>query len=634
MPAQNSEHAVGPPTAGAQGGAEGAATDPRKSSTSRLVDGALRRQPLWVCSVDALIWLIALPTNALLRYDFAWSRVSISGMLIAGAVAVTWQASWGYMIGLYDRRWRYGSFDEVSALASTVLLTGALLTALAFVVPAEMLPRSVPPLATVFTIVGTMAVRSIWRLYREKRLRPNEAKPIVMIGAGDGSYQISRALLTDKMSAYVPVALLDDDPQKRNLRFGGVRVEGRLDDLEAVAERFHARHVLMAIPSADSRLIGRMAIAAHRADLTFLVLPPPEEMLGSVSAADIRSVIPADLLGRQPAEIDTQAVAASITGKRVLVTGAGGSIGSELCRQLHTFAPSALIMLDRDESGLHAVQLSIDGRGLLDDPNLVLADIRDRDRVHDIFRVYRPDVVFHAAALKHLTLLESHPVEGWKTNVVGTQNLLDAATEVGVERFLNVSTDKAANPISVLGWTKRITERLTANQGVVANHGTYVSVRFGNVLGSRGSVLTSFSAQACAGGPITVTDPDVARYFMTVEEAVRLTIYAAAIGSSGQALVLDMGKPVKILDVARRFCQLADPPLDVVFTGLRRAEKMNEDLIATDEIDERPIHPLISHVAVPPLELNGLATMHDGPDTGILELMQRLSASPQRVGAI
>jgi FlaA1/EpsC-like NDP-sugar epimerase len=589
---------------------------------------------VWQFVIDALVWVIALPLTALLRFDFALSRISVAGMLTAGAVALTWQGSWGYMIGLYDRRWRYGTFDEIRALALTVLMTGALLTTMAFVFPSEKLPRSVPVLASGFTITGTMAVRTVWRLYREKQRRPYEAKPIVMIGAGDGSYQISRALLTDPMSQYVPVALLDDDPQKRNLRFQGVRVEGTLANLEAVAERFHARHVLMAIPSADSRLIARMADVAHRADLTFLVLPPPEEMLGSVSAADIRSMTPADLLGRLPAEIDTQAVADSVSDKRVLVTGAGGSIGSELCRQLHAFAPSALIMLDRDESGLHAVQLSIDGRGLLDDPNLVLADIRDRDRVYEVFRHYRPDVVFHAAALKHLTLLENHPAEGWRTNVVGTQNVLDAATEVGVQRFLNISTDKAANPISVLGWTKRITERLTANQAVVAGHGTYVSVRFGNVLGSRGSVLTSFSKQASSGGPITVTDREVARYFMTVEEAVRLTIYAAAIGSSGEALVLDMGTPVKILDVARRFSQLADPALEIVFTGLRRGEKMNEDLIADGEIDDRPIHHLISHVAVPPLMLDGLATDSGGSNALYLELMQRLSASPATVDAV
>ncbi len=604
-----------------------------RSAGGPIVKRTTRRLPLWQCAVDALIWLIALPVTALLRYDFDWSRVSVTGMMTAAAVAMTWQASWGYLIGLYDRRWRYGSFEEMSALASTVLLTGALLTAIAVVVPSDTLPRSVPLLATVFSIPGTIAVRSVWRMYKEKRRRPHQAAPIVMIGAGEGSYQIARALLTDSTSSYLPVALLDDDPHKRNLRFQGVRVEGTLADLEAVAERLNARHVLMAIPSADGRLIARMADVARRADLTFLVLPPPAEMLGVVSAADIRTLTPDDLLGRLPAEIDTQAVANSIAGKRVLVTGAGGSIGSELCRQLYEFAPSALIMLDRDEGGLHAVQLSIHGHGLLEDPNLVLADIRDSERLREIFRQYRPDVVFHAAALKHLSLLQSNPAEGWKTNIVGTQNVLDAATEVGVQRFLNISTDKAANPTCVLGWTKRITERLTANQAVVAGSGTYVSVRFGNVLGSRGSVLTSFAAQAAAGGPITVTDPEVSRYFMTVEEAVRLTIYAAAIGSSGEALVLDMGTPVKILDVARRFAQLSDPPLEIVFTGLRPGEKMSEDLIADDEIDDRPIHPLICHVAVPPLAVNALETVSGGSETEFVGLMQFLSESPARLGA-
>lgn len=604
-----------------------------RSRSSRIASSVVRRVPFWVFAVDALVWLIALPVTALLRHDFDWSHVSWAGMAMAGAVAVTWQGSWGYIIGLYDRRWRYGSFDEVRALASTVLLAGALVTVLAFAFPSEKVPRSVPLLATVYTIVGTMAVRSVWRLYRQKHRRPNEAAPIVVIGAGDGSYQVTRALLTDPSSSYVPVALLDDDPHKRNLRFQGVRVEGRLDDLQAVAERLNARHVLMAIPSADSRLIARMADVARRADLTFLVLPRPEEMLGVVSAADIRSVTPADLLGRVPAQIDTRAVAESITGKRVLVTGAGGSIGSELCRQLHKFAPSELIMLDRDETGLHSVQLSIFGQGLLDDPNLVLADIRDRERVREVFRRFRPDVVFHAAALKHLPLLQSHPAEGWKTNVLGTQNVLDAATEVGVQRFLNISTDKAADPTCVLGWTKRITERLTTNQATAAD-GTYVSVRFGNVLGSRGSVLTSFASQASAGGPITVTDPDVARYFMTVEEAVRLSIYAAAIGSSGEALVLDMGTEVKILDVARRFAQLADPPLEIVFTGLRLGEKMNEALIADHESDHRPIHPLISHVSVPPLALNGFSPASGGSDMDYLDLMRHLCASPVTVSAV
>ena len=430
-------------------------------------------------------------------------------------------------------------------------------------------------------------------------------------------------MLTDPAGRYQPVALLDDDVHKRNLRIQGVRVEGRLDDLPSVASRLNASTVLMAIPTADGGLVRRMADIARALDLKFLVLPPADRMFGSPAMSDIRPFSREDLLGRDSADIDPAAVADYIKGRRVMVTGAGGSIGSELCRQLHLYEPAALIMLDRDESGLHGVQLSIDRRGLLDDPNLVLADIRDRDRMQEVFETYRPDVVFHAAALKHLSMLEAHPEEGWKTNVLGTRNVLAAASSFGATRVVNISTDKAANPCSVLGHTKRMTERLTASFARDTN-GTYVSVRFGNVLGSRGSVLTTFAAQAEAGGPMTVTDPEVTRYFMTVEEAVRLTIYAGAIGASGEVLVLDMGEPVRILTVAQRFANQADPPLPIVFTGMRAAEKLHEDLFGDDEVDQRPVHPLISHVAVPPLpvdrkdiwelrEQDSLAMLNDGP---------------------
>jgi FlaA1/EpsC-like NDP-sugar epimerase len=339
---------------------------------------------------------------------------------------------------------------------------------------------------------------------------------------------------------------------------------------------------------------------AAEGGLRVLVLPPVEQLLGRVELADIRPINETDLLGRRPADIDPAAVAAYITGRRVLVTGAGGSIGSELCRQLTRFAPSALIMLDRDESGLHATQLSIEGRALLDDPNLILADIRDPARLDEVFAVHRPDVVFHAAALKHLPLLEMHPDEAWKTNVGGTLVLLDAARRHGTTRFVNVSTDKAADPTSVLGWTKRITERVTAHASAQGPT-ECVSVRFGNVLGSSGSVLKAFEAQSAAGGPITVTDPDVTRYFMTIEEASRLTIYAGAIGEPGEVLILDMGEPVRIVDVAERFAHQHDPPLEIVFTGLRKNEKLHEHLIASDETGERRVHSLITHVAVPPL---------------------------------
>ncbi|MGH3907493.1 MAG: polysaccharide biosynthesis protein, partial [Pseudonocardiaceae bacterium] len=282
-------------------------------------------------------------------------------------------------------------------------------------------------------------------------------------------------------------------------------------------------------------------------------------------------------------------------------TGAGGSIGSELCKQIYRFAPDRLFMLDRDESSLHGVQLAIEGRALLTSPDLVLCDLRDRDRVEEILTELRPDVVFHAAALKHLTLLEQHPREAVKTNIWATLDLLEITAKAGVKRFVNISTDKAADPCSVLGFSKRITERLTTYfAGITA--GTYLSVRFGNVLGSRGSMLTTFQAQIERGGPITVTDPHVTRYFMTIEEAVQLVIQAGAIGSDGEALVLDMGKPVVIAEVARLMAARSDRRIAIEFTGLRPGEKLHEVLLASDEVDVRPKHPLISHVSVPALE--------------------------------
>ena len=287
-----------------------------------------------------------------------------------------------------------------------------------------------------------------------------------------------------------------------------------------------------------------------------------------MSLEDVRDVDIADILGRHQVETDLVGIADYVTGKRVLVTGAGGSIGSELARQVHGFGPSELILLDRDESGLHGVQLSIYGQGLLDTPDMVLADIRDEQTVAKVFARHRPEVVFHAAALKHLPMLEQYPDEGWKTNVLGTRNVLRAARANGCRRFVNVSTDKAADPTSVLGWTKRTAEQLTAWYAK-GTTGTYLSVRFGNVLGSRGSMLHTFTSQIRSGGPVTVTHPDITRYFMTIPEACELVIQAGAVGAAGEVLVLDMGEPVSILGVAQRLIAQSGKRIEIVFTGLR-----------------------------------------------------------------
>jgi FlaA1/EpsC-like NDP-sugar epimerase len=275
---------------------------------------------------------------------------------------------------------------------------------------------------------------------------------------------------------------------------------------------------------------------------------------------------------------------------------------------LHRLGPAELIMLDRDESALHEVQLRLHGRALLDSDETVLADIRDPRRIREVFERFRPQIVFHAAALKHLPLLERYPAEAVQSNILGTQTVLEAAAECGAESFVNISTDKAADPVSVLGYSKRVAERLTAHMAGQAT-GTYLSVRFGNVLGSRGSVLGALSAQVKTGGPLTVTHPDVTRYFMTVDEAVQLVLQAAAIGGSGEVLILDMGEPVRIADIARRLAAQSADPVEIVYTGLRPGEKLAEDLLGASEVDHRPRHPLVRHAHVKPLdpgELSGL----------------------------
>lgn len=576
--------------------------------------------------VDCLVWAVAVAMAVVMRYDFDIAAVNWVGFAVFLPLVFLVQVGAGLAFGLYVGRWRYGSFEEVAGLAKAVAVAVVALFVIDGVATTpRMVPLSTTLIAGFVALVFMGAIRYARRLESERRKRPSEevAQRIVVFGAGEGGAQVISAMLRDRDSPYFPVALLDDDPTKRNLRIRGVPVEGTRDRLVEVAAAHGVKTVLIAIPSASSAIIVALTRLVAEAGLRTKVLPATSELFGdAVVVSDIRDVTPSDLLGRHEIKTDLASIAGYLTGKKVLVTGAGGSIGSELCRQLHHFAPAELIMVDRDESALHAVQLSIEGRALLDTPDTVLLCIRDRDAVFRLLSDRRPDVVFHAAALKHLPLLQQYPGEAFLTNVLGTLNLIEASCEAGVARFVNVSTDKAADPISVLGYSKRLSERLTAWLAERAD-GVYLSVRFGNVLGSRGSVLTSFQAQVAAGGPITVTDPDALRYFMTVEEAVELIIQAGAIGRNGEALVFDMGEPVGIDEVARFLAGRSDRPIEIVYTGLRPGEKLAEVLLGEGEEDERPFHPLISHVSVPPLD-PALLHMID-PAAPVPELIETLS---------
>lgn len=580
--------------------------------------------------LDVLAWSAA-ATLALVLRAYLQDEQNISGavqgiLYRALPIVAVVQAITGYLVGIYRRRWRYGSFDEVKGLILSALITTTVLLAIRFTDRSiDAFPRSAIVTGGILGLFFTAASRYTWRLVREQLRRPSEltAKKILIYGAGEGGIQIVNTMLRNPNSNYLPVGFLDDNVSTHRLSISGVSVFGGRESIQKVASRTGATTLLIAIPSAESGIVSEIADLARAADLEVKILPAVQNLdERPVDTSDIRDLTDEDLLGRRRVKINLDEISQYLVNRRVLVTGAGGSIGSELCRQLVRFNPAEIIMLDRDESALHEVQLSIYGRALLDTPQTVLADLRDARAINAVFDSRKPQVVFHAAALKHLPLLERYPHEAYQTNVLGTLTMLKAAQQSGVEVFVNISTDKAANPISVLGYSKRIAERLTAEFAFNSGPGKYISVRFGNVLGSRGSVLMSFRDQIAKGGPVTVTHRGVTRYFMTISEAVQLVIQAGAIGSTGEVLVLDMGKPVNIYEVAERLVRNSSKPIKIEVVGLRIGEKVHEELFGENEIDNRPRHPLISHVAVKPIDQLSLNTELADSREHMIKLLQ------------
>lgn len=560
---------------------------------------------------DVFCWAVATFVVVGARYDFRISDVQWTSAVAYFITAVVLLVTFGYASKMYRGRFRVASFEEALGLAALTASVSAV-TIVIFVGLDDGLPRGIAFLVPVVALVGSASGRWAYRILRTRPRGTSQVaqKNVLIYGAGDAGYQLLRLVLMSRDSEYRIVGFIDDNPGKRNLKLIGVPVVGTREVLDGAAVSLDAECVILAIPSASGEFIGEVQDAVQRSGMEFLSLPPVTDIIGGrVSLEDVREVEIADVLGRHQVTTDLGSIADYIAGRKVLITGAGGSIGSELARQVHKFGPSELIMLDRDESALHAVQLSIYGRGLLDTPDLVLCDIRDEDALRKIFEAHRPEIVFHAAALKHLPMLEQYPDEGWKTNVLGTLNMLTLSKEFGVGRFVNISTDKAADPTSVLGKTKRLAEQLTAWAAQDAD-GSFMSVRFGNVLGSRGSMLHAFNAQIDKGGPVTVTHPDITRYFMTIPEACELVIQAGAIGGPGEVLVLDMGAPIKILDVAKRMILHSKKNVEIVFTGLRPGEKMHEELFGSDERGTSTSHPLITQVAVPPMDPDAVRREH------------------------
>lgn len=559
--------------------------------------------------VDCGVWGVALLLAAYLRYETYRAPIEWPGFLAVCGWAAVLQLLIGFWTGPYAISHTRGSYEEILDVVKTVILAAIGITIPVLLIRPVLVPQFVPIIATPFALCAMLGLRLLVREWKSRHgyahasERVAEPTRVILFGAGEGGRVIARAMNRDRSRAYVPVAILDDDPRKAKLSLDGVKVRGTREDVERVAQRYDASVLVIAVPSAPAELVNDLSVRAERAGLKVLVLPSVTETITDPGVGDLRNLDLADLLGRRAISLDSTAIAKQISGRRVLVTGAGGSIGSELARQIAPFGPSKLYVLDHDESALHAVQLSMAGTGLFEGDDAVLVEIRDLGALCRAFADTRPDIVFHAAALKHLPLLERYPFEAYKSNVLGTLNVMTAAVEAGVGTIVNVSTDKAADPTSMLGYSKRVAERITA--GFARAHpARFVSVRFGNVLGSRGSVVHAFTAQIERGGPVTVTHPDVERYFMLIPEACQLVLEAASASSGqGEVMVLDMGTPQKIVDVAKALIRMSGrDDISITYTGLRPGEKMSEDLVARAEDAQLTKNPLVTRATVAALD--------------------------------
>jgi FlaA1/EpsC-like NDP-sugar epimerase len=500
---------------------------------------------------------------------------------------------------LYKKAWEYASIGELWAIFKAVSITIAITGIVQLVVFQDIYFRTlfITWLMHILFIGGS---RFSWRLFRNtyfKKQQEMQRKRTLIIGAGAAGTMVARQLKQNVDSDLQPVAFVDDDVKKHKLEIMGIPVIGGKEVIQAAIKELNIEHIVIAIPSLKTKELEEIYHECAETKVKTQTIPKIEDiMLGKVSVNHFRDVQVEDLLGRDPIELDAEGISETITGKTVLVTGAGGSIGSEICRQICKFTPRTLILLGHGENSIYSIELEL--RAQYNEEIEILteiADIQDRNKIFAIMEKYRPNVVYHAAAHKHVPLMERNPEEAVKNNIFGTKNVSEAADTFSVGTFVLISSDKAVNPTNVMGSTKRFAEMLIQQLAKQSNT-RFVAVRFGNVLGSRGSVIPIFKQQIQKGGPVTVTHPDMTRYFMTIPEASRLVIQAGALARGGEIFVLDMGEPVKIVDLAKNLIKLSGyttEEIKIHFTGLRPGEKMYEELLNENEVHPEQIFPKI-----------------------------------------
>jgi FlaA1/EpsC-like NDP-sugar epimerase len=547
-------------------------------------------------ALDVVLVATAFAIMLVLRYELHVPGREWEGFLRFLPVAVVVQLVINRIAGLYGPVWQQASIFEAQRILAAGFGSATVLTAWVWL-DDRLVPLSVS-LTGGLVATGLMGVlRFQSRLFGFYRRQQSEATRVLVVGAGESGGAILREIARQPDAAVRVVGLVDDDARKRGRWMGNTPIAGGIDDLVEVGRRFEAQQVLLAIPSADSALVRRVADATSHLGVPLKVLPSVTELMnGNPRLRDVRDLSIDDLLGRQAIDTDLEPVQDLIRDKRVLVTGGGGSIGSEIVRQVAAYHPASLVVLDRDETHLFDAMAEIGGRGT---PALV--DVRDREGLLALFEAERPEIVFHAAANKHVPLMEAHPREAVATNVLGTENLVRAARETGVDRVVFISTDKAVNPANVMGASKRLGEQLVLTGA--PKGAAWCAVRFGNVLGSRGSVVPTFVKQIQKGGPVTLTHEDVTRFFMSIPEAVQLVLQAATLAHDREVFMLEMGEPVRIMDLAKRMISLAgyrvgvDMQLEV--TGLRPGEKLVEELCTPQEEAHATLHPKIVELNPP-----------------------------------
>ena len=552
-----------------------------------------------VVLLHVLLFMAALLGAFALRFDFSIPAFYVEELPRLLAIVVVARLSVFASLRMFNGLWRYTGAPDAYAVVKATAISSTVFAAAIALADVRTFPRSVFTIDALLTmgLVGGLrfGVRGARQFFSSLRTGAADRRRVLVVGAGDAGEMLVREMLRVQGARFMPVALLDDDRAKHGLRIHGIPVVDNLNAIERAIHAYQASEVVVAIPRLPPRRLRELHERARRLGVGMRTVPGVEQLLdGQVTVSQLRPVAIEDLLGRSVVELDTASIGALAKDAVVMVTGAGGSIGSELCRQVLKFAPRQLVLVERSEPALFAIDRELAAAGAPCVP--CVADIADARRMRSLFTHYRPRVVVHAAAHKHVPMMELNPGEAIKNNVGGTRVIADFANEFRAQIFVMVSTDKAVNPTSVMGSTKRLAELYI--QGLASTSQTrFVAVRFGNVLGSAGSVIPIFREQIAAGGPVTVTHPEMRRYFMTIPEASQLVLQAASLGQGGEIFVLDMGEPVRIVDLARDLITLSGyvpgKDIDVVFTGIRPGEKLFEELSTADEVSTKTRHPRI-----------------------------------------